>query len=138
MQVSMLTKSILILKNQELYLRVKNLSSAQYSEVFHILNTFQMIIDNMKNIRHVHSGFLGHENDAGTYQQIGPIGAGQYLDIPADCFLLADGINPNKHPLVTAYRSAEMVRRPPREQHRRRKFNLLHRQRRVYVEHVIK
>ena len=85
----------------------------------------------MKNIRHVHSGFFGHENDTGTYRQIGHIGAGQHLDFPADCFLLADGIYSNKHPLVTAYKSAEMVRRPPREQRRRRKFNLLQRQRRV-------
>ena len=85
----------------------------------------------------MHSGFFGHENDTGTYRQIGHIGPGQHLDFPADCFLLADGINPNKHPLVTAYKS-EFVRRPPREQRRRRKLNLLHRQRRVYVEHVTK
>ena len=63
----------------------------------------------------MHSGFFGHENDTGTYRQIGHIGPGQHLDFPADCFLLADGIYPNKHPLVTAYKSAEMVRRPPRE-----------------------
>ena len=66
------------------------------------------------NIRHVHSGFLGHENDAGTYQQIGPIGPGQHWDFPADCFLLADGIFPNEYPLVTAYKFAEIVRRKHR------------------------
>ena len=87
----------------------------------------------MKNIRHVHSGFLGHENDDGIYQQIGPIGPGQHLDFPADCFLLAAGIYPNEHTLITAYKSAEIVRRPPCEKRRRRKCNLLHGQRRVYV-----
>ena len=92
---------------------LKNPSSAQYSEVFHIINAFWIIIDNIKNIRHVHSGFLGHANDAGTYQQIhvGPIGPGQNWGFPADCFLLADGIYPKEHPLVTAYKSAEIVRR---------------------------
>ena len=63
----------------------------------------------MKNIRHVHSGFLGHENDAGTYQQIGSIGAGWHLYFPADCFLLANDIYPNEHPLVTAYTSLQKL-----------------------------
>ena len=86
-------------------------------------------IDNMKNIGHLHSGFLGHKNNACTYQQIEPTGPGEHFI--ANCFLLADGIYPNEHPLVTAYKSAEIILRQPREQRRRRKFNLLQRQRRV-------
>ena len=90
----------------------------------------------MKSIRHVHSGFLGHQNDAGRYQQIGPIEPGQHWDFPAHCYLLADGIYPNEHPLVTAYKSAEIVQR-------KQCVNIIdvylfHRQGRVYVEHVIK
>ena len=90
----------------------------------------------MKNIRHVHSGFLGHENDAGRYQQIGPIEPGQHLDFPAHCYLLADGMYPNEHPLVTAYRSAEIVQR--KQCVNNVAAYLLHRQGGVYLEHVIK
>ena len=63
----------------------------------------------------MHSGFPGNENGAGTYQQIGPIGAGLHLNFPANCFLRANDIYPNEHPLVTAFKFAEIVRRQPRE-----------------------
>ncbi|CAG2243579.1 unnamed protein product [Mytilus edulis] len=42
-----------------------------------------VIIDNEKNICYIHSGFLGHENDAHAYHQLGPIGPGLPLDFPA-------------------------------------------------------
>ena len=69
----------------------------------------------MKSIKHVHSGFLGHEKNAGTYQQIRLIGAGSHLDFPADLFSTSRW-DLSKRTLVTAYRSAEIVRGQPREQ----------------------
>ena len=90
----------------------------------------------MKSIRHVHSGFLGHQNDAGRYQQIGPIEPGQHWDFPAHCYLLAGGIYPNEHPSVTAYTSAEIVQR--KQCVNNVDVYLLHKQGSVYVEHVIK
>ncbi|CAC5397737.1 unnamed protein product [Mytilus coruscus] len=58
--------------------------------------------------------------------------------ISQHCFILADSIYPNAPPFVTPFKSTDIVRRPRLEQKRKRKFNLLHRKRRVYVEHVIK
>ncbi|XP_071146166.1 uncharacterized protein [Mytilus edulis] len=104
---------------------------------FHCIHT-QIVIDNQKNICYVHSGFLGHNNDAFCYQQIRQIGPGLENDFPAHCFILADSIYPNAPPLVTPFKCTDIVRRPRLEQKRKRKFNLLHRKRRVYVEHVIK
>ncbi|CAC5407160.1 unnamed protein product [Mytilus coruscus] len=98
----------------------------------------RIVIDNQKNICYVHSGFLGHNNDAFCYQQIRQIGPGLENDFPAHCFILADSIYPNAPPLVTPFKSTDIVRRPRLEQKRQRKFNLLHGKRRVYVEHVIK
>ncbi|CAC5415220.1 unnamed protein product [Mytilus coruscus] len=98
----------------------------------------EIVIDNQKNICYVHSGFLGHNNDAFCYQQIRQIGRGLENDFPAHCFILADSIYPNAPPLVTPFKSTDIVRRPRLEQKRKRKFNLLHRKRRVYVENVIK
>ncbi|VDI45215.1 Hypothetical predicted protein [Mytilus galloprovincialis] len=104
---------------------------------YHCIHT-QVIIDNDKNIVYVHSGFLGHENDAHAYRQFGPIGPGQLMDFPNNCYILADSIYPNEYPLVTPFKSVDIVRAPRREQRRRRKFNALHRKRRVYVEHIMK
>ncbi|CAC5384042.1 unnamed protein product [Mytilus coruscus] len=104
---------------------------------FHCIHT-QIVIDNQKNICYVHSGFLGHNNDAFCYQYIRQFGPGLENDFPVHCFILADSIYPNAPPLVTPFKSTDIVRRPRLEQKRKRKFNLLHRKRRVYVEHVIK
>ncbi|CAC5415812.1 unnamed protein product [Mytilus coruscus] len=70
--------------------------------------------------------------------QIKQIGPGLENDFPAHCFILADSIYPNAPPLVTPFKSTDIVRRPRLEQKRKRKFDLLHRKRRVYVEHIIK
>ncbi|CAC5418870.1 unnamed protein product [Mytilus coruscus] len=83
-------------------------------------------------------GFLGHDNDANAYHRIGPIGPGDALDFPPQCYILADSIYPNGYPLVTPFKSVEIIRQTRAEKRFRRKFNILHRNRRVYVEHVIK
>ncbi|CAC5385214.1 unnamed protein product [Mytilus coruscus] len=82
--------------------------------------------------------FLGHDNDANAYHRIGPIGPGDALDFPPQCYILADSIYPNGYPLVTPFKSVEIIRQTRAEKRFRRKFNILHRNRRVYVEHVIK
>ncbi|CAC5413927.1 unnamed protein product [Mytilus coruscus] len=82
--------------------------------------------------------FLGHDNDANAYHRIGPIGPGDALDFPPQCYILADSIYPNGYPLVTPFKSVEIIRQTRAEKRFRRKFNILHRNLRVYVEHVIK
>lgn len=42
----------------------------------------KVICDRDKNIRSIHSGFRGHDNDANAYYLIGPIGPGDALDFP--------------------------------------------------------
>lgn len=94
-------------------------------------------IDNQKNICHIHSGFLGHDNNAFAYRKIKTTGPGQELDFPANCYLLADSIYPNERPLITPYKARNGLRQN-QEMRRQIKFKLFHRRRRVYVEHVFK
>ncbi|CAC5380009.1 unnamed protein product [Mytilus coruscus] len=96
-----------------------------------------VVIDNEKNICHIHSGFLCHDNDAFAYQQMKRIGPGHDPDFPANGFILADSIYPNTRPLVTPYKANEIARQPGNEKRRKRKLNRLHKKRRVFVEHVI-
>ena len=51
------------------------------------MSILQVIIDNEENIVHVQSGFLGHENEANCYRQIGSIGPHAHLKCPAVTFL---------------------------------------------------
>ena len=106
-----------------------------------ILNCIlRVIIDNQKNICFVQSGFHGHDNDAFAYQQLPSIGPALDLDFPANLFLLAYSIYPDTRPLVTPYKANEMAgqARLEKRRRRRRRFNIVHRKRRVYVEHVMK
>ncbi len=98
----------------------------------------QIIIDNRKNIVYVHSGFLGHDNDAVTYRQLPNIGPGQELPFPGHLRLLADSIYPNQYPLLTPYKAIAMRNVDILEKRRRRRVNKRIRSRRVYVEHIIK
>jgi hypothetical protein len=74
---------------------------------YHCIHT-QVIIDNQLNIRHVESGFLGHNNDAQTFRMMTNIGDGEILDLPRNCVLLGDCIYPSRHSLVTPYTSAHV------------------------------
>ncbi|CAC5393254.1 unnamed protein product [Mytilus coruscus] len=85
---------------------------------------FIVICDNDKNICYIHSGFLGHDNDANAYHRIGPIGPGDALDFPPQCYILADSIYPNGYPLVTPFKSVEIIRQTRAEKRFRRKFNI--------------
>ena len=62
---------------------------------YHCLHT-QVIVDNEGMIRYAESGFLGHQNDAQTYRQVGT----QDLPFAADCVLLAGKIYQNGHPIL--------------------------------------
>ena len=104
----------------------------------HCIHT-QVVIDNEKRLRLVTSGFRGHANDAQTYQLMGDIGPGLEYDFPDDCYILADKAYPNRHPLMTAYRAAQVrLRQAGRPRRLCRLFNRTHSQLRVYVEHVIR
>ena len=100
---------------------------------FHCLST-QTIIDNINNIRFLRSGFLGHGNDAQQYQLLPTIGDGQELHLPANLYLLADSIYPNRSPLMTQFRQNEFN---DLNGEGVSMFNLAHKRRRVTVEHVI-
>lgn len=103
---------------------------------YHCLHT-QVIIDNSHKIRYIHSGFLGHMNDAQTFAllpDICPIGP---LHFPANCWLLADSIYPCRHPLITSFKINQIENQPNCVQQERKAFNSVHRSRRVYVEILI-
>ena len=93
----------------------------------------QVIIDNEENIVHVQSGFLGHENDANCYRQIGSIGPDAHLKFTANCYILGDCIYSNGNPVITPYKVTDMIPQPRAVKRARRKFNRLHRRRRVFV-----
>jgi hypothetical protein len=67
-----------------------------------------------------------------------PIGHGLELDFPADIYILGDAIYPCEYPVMTPYRGSDIFRQPARGQRQRRKYNRLHRQHGIYVEHVMK
>ena len=85
--------------------------------IMHCMHT-QIIINNRKVIHFVKSGFLGHANNAQTYNRMDNIGPSSDLDFPVECYLLADKAYPNGHPLMTPY-TAVQVRRQPRGMHRK-------------------
>lgn len=103
---------------------------------YHCIHT-QVIIDNNLNIRHVESGFRGHNNDAQVFHMMTPIGDRMTLDIPPDCFLLGDCIYPSAHPVITPFTNAQILRQPLHNQHTLRVFNRTLRKYRIFVEHVI-
>ncbi|CAG2230612.1 unnamed protein product [Mytilus edulis] len=75
---------------------------------YHCIHS-QVICDNDKKICYIHSGFLGHDNDANAYHRIGPIGPGDALDFPPQCYILAESIYPNGYPIVTFFKSVEII-----------------------------
>jgi hypothetical protein len=104
----------------------------------HCLHT-QIVIDNNNKIRHISSGFLGHNNDAQCFNLMENIGPNEELDFPSgDCYLLADKIYPSRAPLLKPFSVQQIARAP--DDVKRRKMRKLNRKmcaRRVYVEHVI-
>lgn len=103
---------------------------------FHCVHS-QVIIDNELNIRYISSGYAGHFNDAQTYRKIPRIGENLDLNLPGNCWLLADKIYPCEKPLITPYRRNQIPRNNQDEALRRRYLNDSITRHRVYVEHVI-
>ena len=82
---------------------------------YHCIHT-QIIIDYEKNIRYVHSGILGHMNDAQSFNSlpIGPnISPNAGLPFPRETFIFGDKIYPCRYPLITGFTAAQMRTRPP-------------------------
>ena len=115
-------------KNQELY----------YSghRNAHCVHT-QIIIDNNRRIRYIHSGFYGHMNDAQQYHHLPKIGPNENLQFPEQGFILADKIYPCIYPLLNRYSQAQIQAKPIHQRRRCRKFNKTLNSYRVYVEHII-
>ena len=82
---------------------------------------------------HVQSGFLGHENGANGNRQIGSIGPDTHLKFPANCYILGDSNYSNGYPVITPYKVTDIIRQPRAAKRAKRKFNRLHRIRRVFV-----
>ncbi|KAK3106435.1 hypothetical protein FSP39_019847 [Pinctada imbricata] len=97
----------------------------------------QVVVDNSGLIRYIESGFPGHQNDAQQFHIMRSIGQNSEFSLPLDCFLLADKIYPNIHPLLTPYTITQIHRQPARMQRKFRKFNRLHARHRMIVEHSI-
>jgi hypothetical protein len=92
----------------------------------------QVIIDNEENIVHVQSGFLGHENDANCYRQIGSIGPDAHLKFSVNCYILGDCIYSNGYHVLTPYNVTDIIRQPRAVKRARWKFNRLHLRLRVF------
>lgn len=103
---------------------------------YHCIHTL-LVVDTHGFICFVQSGFMGHQNDATSYQLLSQIGPREALDFPADCNLLADKIFPNTYPLLTPYTSQQIRRQQPHIQHKSRKFNRILNRFRISVEHAI-
>ena len=95
---------------------------------FHCLHT-QVVSDAYGTIRYIG---LNDAQQFGLLRQLGtdPI-------FPEELCLLADIIYPNRSPVLTSYRSAQLARRPLEERRTYRKFNYLIRKYRIRVEHAI-
>ena len=102
----------------------------------HCMHT-QIIVDCNGNIVHVHSGFLGHTNDAQAFNLMEPIGPGQSLSFPPDLRILADQIYPSRYPLITGYKKDQLARKPRNIRHKYKRLNRIMNGRRVRVEHKI-
>ena len=97
----------------------------------------QVIIDNNKVIRYLHSGFQGHMNDAQCYRNMPAVGYNKEYHLPRDAWLLADSIYPAEAPLITPYRRNQIDFNDPHDVELKLDFNRVHRGQRVYIEHVI-
>ena len=76
----------------------------------------QIIIDNNKNIRYIHSGFLGHMNDAQQVLHLPKFGPNEHLQFPDDGLILGDRIYANKYPIMTCFSTAQIRRNPAVQQ----------------------
>lgn len=102
---------------------------------YHCIHT-QMILDNMNNIRYIHSGFMGHMNDAQTFAHLPSIDQRGPLTMPDGLCLLADTIYPNTNTIVTKYTAAQINRMRPINRKKARKFNRILCSYRGYIERV--
>ena len=77
--------------------------------------------------------FLVTKKDANCYLQIGSIGPDAHLKCPDNCYILGDCIYPNCYPVITPYKVTVIIRQPRAIKRARRKFNMLHQRRRIFV-----
>ena len=100
---------------------------------YHCIHT-QIIIDN-KN--YVHSGILGHMNDAQSFNSLSDISPKAGLPFPRETFILGDKIYPCRYPLITGFTAAQIRTQSPLEIERRLVFNENVKIHTVYIEHVV-
>lgn len=103
---------------------------------YHCMHT-QVISDVNNRIRYIHSGFLGHMNDAQTVTLMPQISPEGPLQFPADCWLLADAIYPCRHPTLPPYKANQITAAPANMQLQMKKYNKIHKRNRVFIEIVI-
>lgn len=80
--------------------------------------------------------FLGHRNDAQTYNLMEPIGPNENLVFPADCRLLADKVYPCKFHLLRKYKTSELRGRAQNSKRKCKRLNKKIGSRRIFVEHA--
>ena len=102
---------------------------------FHALSS-QVIVDVFGNIRFIYTGFEGGTNDAGQFLRLPPIGPGQQLDFPPDCFLLGDKGYANRYPVIAPFRQNN-VRAAGVNAVGKKLYNTEHAKVRIIVEHTI-
>ena len=102
----------------------------------HCIHT-QIVVDNTGRIRHIDSGFLGHQNDAQQFRLMQEIGIGGQLPFPDNCTLLADEIYPNRHPVITPFSDVQIQTVQGNQRLRALRLNRHVNSYRITVEHAI-
>jgi len=102
----------------------------------HCMHT-QVIVDCNDNIVYVHSGFMGHTNDAQAFALMEPIGPGNATSFPPNLRILADKIYASRYPLLKGLKKDQLRRKPAIFRPQCKKFNRILNSRRVRVENKI-
>lgn len=103
----------------------------------HCIHTI-VIVDNQGMLRHVSSGFLGHQNDAQSFNYLPNIGPGMELDFPGNCLILGDKIFSNRYPVMTPYTRQQLHAKPLRLRRKCERLNNTISRYRITVEHAIR
>ena len=112
------------------YPRLSVLSTVLLMKSSHLPNIFKNVSTVVTanttvsiNIGYVHSGILGHMNDAQSFNSLPDISPKTGLPFPRETLILGDKIYPCRYPLITGFTAAQISTQPPLERERRLVFN---------------
>ena len=104
---------------------------------YHCFST-QITGDVNRQIRYIHTGFVGRLNDAGQFNQLPDIGPQGQLRFPLTCRILADKGYVNRYPLIIPVRRNTLRAAPPDAREALMILNGEINRNRTYIEHLIR